>query len=222
MALRFSHYLKLMTLWGIHSTGRPNDNNGNKNTNNNNNNIGDQHSRDTTCCWTKGTCRVDGWIRANLAFWQFLSSTFFSIIWSSVFFIRFLETWNCFGNSKERHKTWKISKVSTSYKPILKAGLPLNPGNLQMVNSGQSSKFWLTDPPLHRWFKARPTLFMQSSPLIFFASNLSKQEHRQERKKKFGRSLNIVIPRKREKQNVIVHMDIKEEEKGNINVCIVF
>ena len=51
-----------------------------------------------------------------------------------------------------------------------------------MVNSGQSSKFWLTDPPLHRWFKARPTLFMQSSPLIFFASNLSMQEHRQERK----------------------------------------
>ena len=63
---------------------------------------------------------------------------------------------------------------------------------------------------------------MQSSPLIFFASNLSKQEHRQEReKKKFGRSLNIVIPRKREKQNVIVHMDIKEGDKGKINVCIV-
>ena len=79
MALRFSHYLKLMTLLGIHSTGRPNDNNGNKNTNNNNNNIGDQHSRDTTCCWTKGTCRVDGWIRANLAFWQFLFSIFLAI-----------------------------------------------------------------------------------------------------------------------------------------------
>ena len=41
-------------------------------TNNNNNNISDQHSRDPTFCWTKGTCRVDGWIRENLAFWQFL------------------------------------------------------------------------------------------------------------------------------------------------------
>ena len=75
MLSRFSHYLKLMTLWGTHSTGRPNDNNGNKNTNNNNNNISDQHSRDPTFCWTKGTCRVDGWIRENLAFWQFLFST---------------------------------------------------------------------------------------------------------------------------------------------------
>ena len=186
MLSRFSHCLKLLTLWGIHSTGRPNDNNGNKNTNNNNNNISDQHSRDPTFCWTKGTCRVDGWIRANLAFWQFLSSTFFSIIWSSVFFIRFLETWNCFGNSKERHKTWRISKVSTSYKPILKAGLPLNPGNLQMVNSGQSSKFWLTDPPLHRWFKARPTLFMQSSPLIFLPSTSPSKSTGKREKRNLG------------------------------------
>ena len=186
MLSRFSHCLKLLTLWGIHSTGRPNDNNGNKNTNNNNNNISDQHSRDPTFCWTKGTCRVDGWIRANLAFWQFLSSTFFSIIWSSVFFIRFLETWNCFGNSKERHKTWRISKVSTSYKPILKAGLPLNPGNLQMVNSGQSSKFWLTDPRCTGGSR-QGRLYLCKVPLWFFwLQPLQARAQAREKKRNLG------------------------------------
>ena len=77
-------------------------------------------------------------------------------------------------------------------------------------------------PPVAPVVQGEADFIYAKFPSDFFAFNLSKQEHRQERKKKFGRSLNIVIPRKREKQNVIVHMDIKEEEKGNINVCIVF
>ena len=89
-----------------------------------------------------------------------------------------------------------------------------------MVNSGQSSKFWLTDPALHRWFKARPTLFMQSSPLIFFGSNLSKQELRPNKRenKISGCLLNMDMDMKsfrgkENRQNVNVHMDIYEGEK---------
>ena len=141
----------------------------------------------------KGTCRVYGWIKANLAFWSCLSYIFlvpFEVPFFSSPFLR-LEIvsaikWRI--GIGWQGETQEYPNIQTKYVviPILKAGLPLNPGNLQMVNSGQSSKFWLTDPPLHRWFKARPTLFMQSSPLIFLApTSLSKSSGQIREKTKF-------------------------------------
>ena len=208
-------------LWGIHSTGRPNDNNGDKNKNNNNNNS-DKHSRDPTYCWTKRHVQGVWMDQGNLGFLAIFVFNFFSTIWSSVLSSPFLRLeivsaikWRI--GIGWQGETQEYPNIQTKYVviPILKAGLPLNPGNLQMVNSGQSSKFWLTAPPLHRWFKARPSLFMQSSPLIFFGSNLSKQELRPNKRenKICGCSLNMDMDMKsfrgkENRQNVNVHMDI--------------
>ena len=78
-------------------------------------------------------------------------------------------------------------------------------------------------PPVAPVVQGEADFIYAKFPSDFFCLQpLQARAQAREKKKKFGRSLNIVIPRKREKQNVIVHMDIKEEEKGNINVCIVF